>query len=191
MKSKPQKINQPMKYQQKYFGMKIDNVSNTLLGYSFDTSAYMTKSKRNIVNCYDQAAAVTIFGLLLGIDVQFTYSEPFGYINTTTLVGNIETNNPCSTPLLFDTSSTSMYPLIENSSGNTRNWFDNHAYTVLDDFVYDACAGAITGIQLYDYFNMVVDFAANHQHNLKYSTNEFQEDAGSMTHIILNNFTIS
>jgi hypothetical protein len=127
----------------------------------------------------------------LGISAQFAFANPFGYINTTILVGNIETNNPFGTPLLFDTSSTSMYPLIEDSSGNTRNWFSNHAYTVLDDNVYDACAGAITGIQLYDYFNVVIDFAANHQHNLKYNTNEFKEDAGDMTHIIFNNFTIS
>jgi hypothetical protein len=47
----------------------------------------------------------------------------------------------------------------------------------LDDFVYDACAGAITGIQLYDYFNMVVDFAANIQRNSREGLIIFEESA--------------
>jgi hypothetical protein len=158
---------------------------------SFNVTGYISKGNGNEVNCYDQTAAVTIFGRLLGISAQFAFANPFGYINTTTLVGNIETNNPCETPQLFDTSSASMYPLIEDTSGNIRNFFRNHAYAILDDFVYDACAGAITGIQLYDYYNIVIDFTANHQFNLKNGINFFKEDAGDITHIILNNFTIS
>jgi hypothetical protein len=83
-----------------------------------------------------------------------------------------------------------MYPRIEDTSGNIRNCFVNHAYAILDDFVYDACVGAIAGIHAYDYFNIVIDFAANHQFNLKNGINFFKEDAGDITHIILNNFTI-
>ncbi len=62
-------------------------------GGGFYVQNYIDKTSSK-VNCYDQAAAVTVFGRLLGINVQFAFSDPFGYINATTLVGGITTNNP-------------------------------------------------------------------------------------------------
>ena len=41
----------------------------------------------NIVNCYDQAAAISVLSGTLGIKTEFLYLEPFGYIKKTKLVG--------------------------------------------------------------------------------------------------------
>ncbi len=131
----------------------------------------MAKSNGSTVNCYDQAAAVTVFGRLLGINVQYAFSEPFGYINTTTLVGSIVTNDPFN-PAMFtvDTTGHTAYPRIENvdAYGNQtrlRTSFGNHAYAVLNGKVYDACAGPVTGMTLLTYYDTVIDFEANKQWN--------------------------
>ncbi|PXY94021.1 hypothetical protein DKK76_11410, partial [Frischella perrara] len=41
----------------------------------------------NIVNCYDQAAAINVLAGALGIKTEFLYIDPFGYIKETKLVG--------------------------------------------------------------------------------------------------------
>ena len=41
----------------------------------------------NIVNCYDQAAAINVLSGALGIKTEFLFMDPFGYIKETKLVG--------------------------------------------------------------------------------------------------------
>jgi hypothetical protein len=41
------------------------------------------------------------------------------------------------------------------------------------------------------YYNIVIDFATNHQFNLKNGINFFKEDAGDITHSTYNDFIIS
>ena len=41
----------------------------------------------NIVNCYDQAAAISVLSGAVGIKTEFLYIDPFGYIKETKLVG--------------------------------------------------------------------------------------------------------
>jgi hypothetical protein len=173
----------------KYYEPKFDDPLNPTVfyGYSFDTAAYITKGKGNTANCYDQAAALTVFGRLFGMNVQYAFSNPFGYIETTELVGNIITNNPfAGSP--FDTSGFSIngFPFIEHTdtTGNIteiRTSFGNHAFVVLNNLVYDACAGPITGITVINYFEKVIDFQANIEHNLKYG-NTYKENATDMTY---------
>ena len=110
---------------------------------SFNLTGYMSKTG-NIVNCYDQAAAVVTLGRLLGIGVNYRYMQPFGYINTTNVVGVGNCNNP-------------FYPLLvapynikivgNDNTSPTRTAFGNHAFASYGGMVYDACAGPTTGSQ--------------------------------------------
>ena len=141
-------------------------------GGSFNVTNYINKTS-TIVNCYDQAAAVTVFGRLLGIEVQYAFSKSFGYIKTTALVGydpanaltnQYMTNSPFSlTPFVVDTTTT--YGRIMNAS-DTRTSFGNHAYATYNGTVYDACGGPVTGDTLLAYLSSVIDFDANIQWNL-------------------------
>lgn len=110
---------------------------------SFNLTGYMSKTG-NIVNCYDQAAAVVALGRLLGIGVNYRFMDPFGYINTTNVVGVGNCNNPFY-PLL-----SAPYNIKIVGNDNTfpnRIGFGNHAFANYDGMVYDACAGPATGSQ--------------------------------------------
>jgi hypothetical protein len=82
--------------------------------------------------------------------------EPFGYINRTILVSNIDTNNPffrsprpnaCRDPIFVPATST----------GN-RTRFGNHAFVELNAKIYDACAGPQKGTNdRTGYINTVID----------------------------------
>jgi hypothetical protein len=177
-----------------YYSLPTLTNSGTILDYQFNATGYMTKSNGDTVNCYDQAAALTVFGRLLGINVQYTYSSSFGYINTKTLVGGITTNNPffdakniygnfiySTNPVvdLTTSGSTAPYRLTYDYDGTlqgNRSAFGNHAYVTIgtDDpgtfNVYDACSGPITNTLLTDYFASTIDFATNIQHNARFSS---------------------
>ncbi len=129
-----------------------------------------------LVNCYDQAAALTTFGRLLGIRVKYAHVEPFGYINSVNLVGIGNCNNPffnnsenrgCDTPLV-----------AENNLARTS--FGNHAFTVYNDKVYDACGGPITGDSFSVYFTTLIDFNSNIQVNLLNSSISFPESVNDI-----------
>jgi hypothetical protein len=157
--------------------------------------------EKTTVNCYDQAAALTVFGRLIGIEARYTYSSSFGYINTTTLVGGISTNNPFfnTTSLSYfgnnysnnhvvditTLGSTVPYALYrrtydyDNILRGDRSSFGNHAYVTLGNGdpatykTYDACAGPITDTLLTTYFTNTIDFLANTQHNTREGVNRF------------------
>ena len=110
-------------------------------------TAYINKTvgKRNrlagVVNCYDQAAAVCTFATLFGIDVQYKFMEPFGYINTTDLVG-LDYDN-CNNPFFRN----NLANKLVAPDLPTRSGFKNHAFAVFRGYVFDACAGPALGTQ--------------------------------------------
>ena len=109
------------------------------------------------VNCYDQAAALSTFGTVIGIDVRYRYLIPFGYINLTNLVGWGSCNNP-----------------IPGSCGNTnlvvgaddiypnRSYFGNHAFCSFSGMVFDACAGPALGdLSVAQYLETTIDHSSS------------------------------
>ncbi len=113
------------------------------------------------VNCYDQAAGLTVLGSLLGIDVRYNYMSRFGYTNTINLVGVGNTNNP-----FFDNQSWTADVIISpadaliGSDGRDRSGFGNHAFVMLNGKVYDACAGPVLGIGLATYLSNTINVNA-------------------------------
>jgi hypothetical protein len=114
------------------------------LGGDFELMNYITKKKGdnlyNIVNCYDQAAAVQAFCACLGVDVSWIFQYPFGYIKTTDLVGVGMCNNP------FYKSNGTLPIVPDDDSGRTR--FGNHAFIENGNtgaYIRDACAGPRIG----------------------------------------------
>ncbi len=105
---------------------------------TFLLTEYMRKTHL-VVNCYDQAFSTMVFGCLLGSDVKFCYTQPFGYLN----VVNLIKVGPCNNPFYTNPS----YPSAKicGEDDITRSSFGNHMHALLDDLVYDACAGPITG----------------------------------------------
>lgn len=99
----------------------------------------------NMVNCYDQASAVLVFSGILGIDGHKRFVDKFGYINTTTLVGGISTNNPFHRQV----ASRRIVPQMDPA----RTPFGNHEFYMdrASAVVFDACAGPHIGTE--DYFN--------------------------------------
>jgi len=147
----------------------------------FSATAYIavtnSASVTNLVNCYDQAYGVVTLGNLLGPSVNATprYTTPFGYINTTDLVGVGSCNNP-----FFNTANKWEYVHITtngtlsvgkgvppktpvcNVDDNTRTWFGNHMYVTFhiggDDYVFDSCVGPMVGSDnRTNYLNNAID----------------------------------
>ena len=118
----------------------------------FYLSSYIDKSFGNVINCYDQAGAICILGRLIGIGILYHYSEPFGYINPTYLVGIRE---QCNNPF-FDNLLNCMvgYDDVEPD----RTFFGNHAFTSFNGYVFDACAGPQLGFNnIQQYLESTID----------------------------------
>jgi hypothetical protein len=117
---------------------------------AFQLTNYINKTG-TIVNCYDQAAAVFALGRILGIDVKYVYMDKFGYINTINLVGVGSCNNP------FYGSSSSPHDIpVVGSNDTGRTGFGNHAFAMLGNDVYDACA-LIVGTAFNNYLTTAID----------------------------------
>ncbi|MDR0522564.1 MAG: hypothetical protein LBH00_12040 [Planctomycetaceae bacterium] len=162
-------------------GMTYDTVSGAsgfgmgMAGGAFKLTDYINRTSTT-VNCYDQAAALYTLGRILGINVQYVYMQPFGYINEVNLVGVGQCNNPFynnNDPFF----TTDPNPIVDSdwtiSEGRSR--FGNHAFTVLADssnteYVYDACALTID-VVLDTYLSDTIDT----------STDAEQKAAGTVT----------
>ena len=158
----------------------------------FSATAYInvtnSASVTNFVNCYDQAYGVVTFGNLLGPAVSAVprFTQPFGYINTTKLVGVGDCNNP-----FYDSTNEWEYVNITgtgsvsfgkgippkvpvcNVDDNTRTWFGNHMYATYHaggyDYVFDACAGPfIGGISKTNYLNNAIDHSTIDERELSF-----------------------
>lgn len=121
---------------------------------------YITRARLNVVNCYDQASGVWAFAAIMGADgfkrfVGSQRSTPngiFGFINTTTLVGGVSSNNPFYGMNGSD-------PIVRRDS-RLRTIFGNHQFFMhrASGVVFDACAGPHLGTEDYlTYMNASVD----------------------------------
>lgn len=161
----------------------------------FSATTYITVPNSagvtNLVNCYDQAHGVVTLGNLLGPSVNAIprFTMPFGYINTTGLVGVGSCNNP-----IFNTTNEVNYIDNVTSSGivsysscmpptnrvcgvddKKRSSFSNHMYAILNNggtnYVFDACAGPVVGNLDRDaYLNMTIDHSTSDERLLGFYT---------------------
>jgi len=106
-----------------------------------DLHGYIDKLNSNVVNCYDQAGAICALGCLLGVNVDYRYMSPFGYINTIEIVGIGSSNNP----LFENPGNTGGIVTGEDDIWPIRFPFGNHAFTNYQGYIYDATAGANVG----------------------------------------------
>jgi|GEM_PF-5194260 len=118
---------------------------------TFELNRYMAPSY-GFVNCYDQSYAVTVFCGALGIDVPGLYLRPFGYINTTNLVGWGNCNNPFPSGkfnTVVRSGITGVRPenfLQVGINDPDRSGFGNHMFCEFSGKIFDACAGSYDGV---------------------------------------------
>lgn len=101
-------------------------------GGAFKLLAYI-KAKIETCNCYDQAGAVQSLCGAVGVNLQWYYLEPFGFIKKTKLVG---VPGDCNNPFFSGNNS----PPYVDINDRRRTGFGNHAFCALGKIV-DACAG--------------------------------------------------
>jgi hypothetical protein len=84
-----------------------------------------------IVNCYDCAASSALMAKVLGVDSDYFFHQPFGYLNYVLPIGRGKCNNPFP-------GCTGNNPAV--GPDDPRTSFNNHAYTKLGGSRnYDAC----------------------------------------------------
>jgi hypothetical protein len=127
---------------------------------------------QNVVNCYDQAAAVQALAGVVGVKAIWVFANPYGYIKQSNLVGVGACNNP-----FFKSPGATITP-VTTADDPARTPFGNHAFVQLNDKsggILDACAGphtgkesiveyianAVDGVRSLTYFDFVRDLAAN------------------------------
>lgn len=118
----------------------------------FELMSYMAKDgdAGNIVNCYDQAAAIQSLAGAMGVRLDWIFLNPYGYIKPTTLVGVGLCNNP-----FFKGNGSN--PLVEWDSSK-RTAFGNHAFANLGSRTLDACAGPHVGTETFrQYLEAAID----------------------------------
>ncbi|QSI33702.1 hypothetical protein GNX71_30710 [Variovorax sp. RKNM96] len=121
-------------------------------GAGFELNNYMKKKglKGNIVNCYDQAAAVQSLAGALGVNLGWYYMDPYGYINPANLVGVGACNSP-----FYKFRKTG--PLVDRKSP-LRTAFGNHAFPGINGKILDACAGPHLATEsLREYIRSAID----------------------------------
>ncbi len=102
----------------------------------------------NVVNCYDQAAAVSTLFNLVGGTSAYRFMQPNGYMATEELVGRGQVNNP-----FYDSPSNVSTKVVTFGCSNvvvggkrTRSTFGNHAFVTLPgDMPIDAMGGPYLG----------------------------------------------
>jgi hypothetical protein len=121
-------------------------------GPSFALMNYIMKNGEdaNVVNCYDQAAAVQSLSGSVGVKVDWIYLSPYGFINTTNLVGVGSCNNP-----FYKGNGTKA---VVASDDPKRTAFGNHAFVSHNAKIHDACAGPHLGTEnLRKYMESAID----------------------------------
>lgn len=107
-------------------------------GGTFKLKDYLAAAAR-VVNCYDQAGGVQALCGAVGVDTTWYYLDPYGFINTTNLVGV----GNCNNPFFLSNGSSAVVPADDPK----RTAFGNHAFCGLAGKVLDACAGPHTGTE--------------------------------------------
>jgi hypothetical protein len=106
-------------------------------GGTFQLMNYITGAS-HMVNCYDQAAAVQSLSGAVGVKMNWLYLSPYGFINTTNLVGV----GSCNNPFYWETNE----PILDPEDPQ-RTPFGNHAFCGLGGKIFDACAGPHGGTE--------------------------------------------
>ncbi|SCC07398.1 hypothetical protein [Gilliamella intestini] len=141
----------------------------------FELRGYLSKTKyglfgstkkKNIVNCYDQAAAVQSLCGALGIISKWIYMKPVGYIKTTNLVGI----GSCNNPFYKSNNSNKVESRLfgKPGEGTIRMAFDNHVFVRLKEtgIILDATIGPYIGDKsVLEYANEVLDIKVNFKFN--------------------------
>lgn len=138
---------------------------------TFNLTSYM--SGNGTVNCYDQAAGVTVCSRLLGILSEYIFMQPFGYILATDLVGIGQCNNPfypnCAAPYNIALLGTGG---VTDLVSPNRTAFGNHAFVRLNSKIYDACAGPHVGTEtLIQYATAAIDISNPGERSVSPDTN--------------------
>jgi len=147
----------------KYHKYEIEHGASRFGGFTgaFKLSDYMYP-KFEDVNCYDQTYAVIVFSGALGLAVDGLYMDPYGFLNSTHLVGRGTCNNPfpkrkyLSEIARLKRSTTgkliiSLSPpkkedyLVVGVEDPERSPFGNHMFCEYKSKIYDACAGPTVG----------------------------------------------
>ncbi len=110
-------------------------------GSDFSVVDYALR-KHNVVNCYDQAAAVQSLSGAVGPVITWIYMGPYGYINPTKLIG---VKGLCNNPF-FEISVPPDPPRVDRNDP-CRRAFGNHAFCSLSSKIFDACAGPKRGTE--------------------------------------------
>ena len=147
----------------------------------FELTKYMAHLDER-VNCFDQAYGVATLAGLVGIKVQVIEAIPFGYINTTNLVGVGLCNNPAynmtdrieywkgevddqgdlvAKPMTNVVLQAQVCPVDETQ----RSCFESHAFAgVFDGRIFDACIGPVLGTTLInDYMRSLIDYSTENE----------------------------
>ena len=123
------------------------------------------------VNCYDQAYAVVTLGNVLGASVHVEVASPFGFIESSELVGVGLCNNPAFTidktivranvdGVVRDVLVTVPRTPLVGIDSIERSFFTSHAFAVSEGNVYDACVGPALGTHsVSNYIESVVDYS--------------------------------
>lgn len=92
-----------------------------------------------VLNCYDAAAVLQYLLQQAGVNTQYCYLQPFGYLRETNLIGR----GPCNNPFYASSGG----PQVIGVNDRHRTAFGNHAFISLTDTqsIVDACAGPHTG----------------------------------------------
>jgi hypothetical protein len=96
---------------------------------------------QNVVNCYDQAAALQALTGVLGIKAIWVLADPYGFIKTSNLVGV----GPCNNPFYDPKKGPGAITATDHAG---RMPFANHAFVQLFNKlggILDSCAGPHTG----------------------------------------------
>lgn len=122
---------------------------------------YLAKSGGLYVNCRDQAAALGLFGRMIGIEAEYCTMAPFGYINATSLVG---ISGLCNNP--FYPISTGDKLEDNDATAPVRLPFQYHAFVLFGGKVFDACVGPHVGTEtLGQYISEVIDVSTVNELN--------------------------
>lgn len=119
---------------------------------AFRLMRYMAKdgAAGNVVNCYDQAAAIQSLAGAMGVTLTWIYLGPYGSIKPTSLVGV----GLCNNPFFSSNGSKKLVPWDDPH----RTGFGNHAFAQLGTGTLDACAGPHVGNEtLREYVEAAVD----------------------------------
>ncbi len=163
---------------------------------TFELTRYMAHDDSR-VNCFDQAYGVATLAGIFGIRTQIDEMEPFGYINTTNIVGVGMCNNPVYemteeiryfkdvvddqghvvTRLMTNTV---LRAQICSADETQRSYFGRHAFVgVYDGRIFDACIGPALGTMfINDYMRSVIDYSTDNERRFsRYWNSNFNYDA--------------